>query len=566
MNNNKTTLLTGALFALALGSAAPAGLQAQTKSDYQALKTRVQELEAVVKKLEGAQPSAAASSASKIKLTDSLTELKLYGDLRLRYQYDQADQQLDVPSSSGALPGAFRNVDQRSRYRFRLRLNADFKLGPNIFGGFGLATGQAADSNFETYTSGFDNYNIFINKAFLGWKANDWLTVIAGKQANPFYTTELVWDADINPTGLVEVVDIGKALLPKESPFSLSLIAGQFVFFDNNEFELDSDANTDGFLFVEQLKAGWKFNKDTSITFAPGFMLHTAADVTGLRNSRAFSGAGALGTPITTQTTETTRNRVIANYNAAGQLTSVTVQPFTLTATQITPGAGGTTRTLQTDQSAGRRVTLTGAAAQAQAAAVGAPLAVAPGAGQTVQRDTDAVNVATTTATDFPAVSGETRDLYILTAPGEFAFKLGNLPTKLVWDFAYNLNGSERFHDIYRLQGHSTRDDIAFLAGFQLGDTKKAGDWSLYAQYRQLGVSSVDPNLNESDFALSALNVRGIKTGLSYNFTDYLNFTLTYSHAWNLDKNLIGGHATGGAAIADLNDVDVLQVDLSVKF
>src|SRR5678815_3251168 len=34
-------------------------------------------------------------AASKIKLSNSITELKLYGDLRLRYQYDNKDSQAD---------------------------------------------------------------------------------------------------------------------------------------------------------------------------------------------------------------------------------------------------------------------------------------------------------------------------------------------------------------------------------------------------------------------------------------------------------------------------------------
>src|SRR4051794_5152511 len=42
----------------------------------------------------------ASTSAGKIKLSNSITELKLYGDLRLRYQYDNKDAQLD-PSPVG---------------------------------------------------------------------------------------------------------------------------------------------------------------------------------------------------------------------------------------------------------------------------------------------------------------------------------------------------------------------------------------------------------------------------------------------------------------------------------
>src|SRR5438067_990777 len=146
MRPTKMRFIVTALLALTFGTSA---IQAQNKSDYDALKKRLQELEATVQKLENAQTKPEPNSAAaKIKLTDSITELKLYGDLRFRYQYDQADQQLYAPAPGGTTPeglagspGPFRNVDQRSRWRFRLRLSADFKLGEKIFGGVQLTTG-----------------------------------------------------------------------------------------------------------------------------------------------------------------------------------------------------------------------------------------------------------------------------------------------------------------------------------------------------------------------------------------------------------------------------------------
>ena len=79
MQYTKTKFIAAMLF-FALTLSNPA-IHAQTKADYQALKTRVQELEAVVQKLENAQTKPEPnSSAAKIKLTDSITELKLYGD------------------------------------------------------------------------------------------------------------------------------------------------------------------------------------------------------------------------------------------------------------------------------------------------------------------------------------------------------------------------------------------------------------------------------------------------------------------------------------------------------
>jgi Putative porin len=70
-----------------------------------------------------------------------------------------------------------------------------------------LGDNRAADTKNATYTGGYDQYNIFISRAFLGWNPVSGVTLIAGKQANPFYTTDLIYDPEVDPSGLVERVD-----------------------------------------------------------------------------------------------------------------------------------------------------------------------------------------------------------------------------------------------------------------------------------------------------------------------------------------------------------------------
>lgn len=441
----------------------------------------------------------AASDAGKIKLNPSISELKLYGDLRFRYQYDTRDPQLD-PAPVGVHQD--RNEDdrsqsgvQQSRYRFRLRVGAEIKLGENWFGGFELGTFQGSDSGNQTFENGFDDYNIYVTKAYLGWRPNEAFTFTAGKIPNPFYTTELVWDADITPSGVAEIIKFhelfggevdagfskdGKSVAPKraKSPWELSLIAGQFIFDDNAENNFDNDESTDAFLFQTQLVASYAFSKDVKATIAPGWLVYSAGSVTGAGNGQPFN--------------------------------------------------------------------------------------------------------------DSTSVSGATRNINLLLVPGDVSFKLAGRKAKFLWDFTYNVEGRKRAEDIYGLVAlrndagqdsdddvvdpddfnskHRPIDDLAFLAGLQLGENKKAGDWSVLGYYRQTGVSSIDPNLNDSDFALSRVNNRGFKFSLAYNFTDFAVGTLTYQYAWNLRQDLVGGQATGGAAIADANDVSIFQFDFSLKF
>ena len=419
---------------------------------------------------------AAQSSAGKLNLSSSVKELKLSGDVRARWQYDQLTPQT----------AASTNVQQRSRYRLRLRINGDYQLNDNFFAGFGLQTENKPDSGNQTMADtgattpggGFQNYNIYVSKAFIGWRPISSVTLIAGKQANPFYTTDMVWDSDINPTGFTQRVDFHKLL--ELGGIEASLVAGQFVLQDNNEYNPVTTAGTseadarDAFLYQIQLQVVAPLADGVKLTVAPGVIFNNGATVN--------PGAAAL------------------NANES----SVTLTPAVGTAGQ---------RTLD---------------------------------GQT----------------------------YIV-APGDVAFTVAGMKSKVLWDFSYNLQGGDRWDALVdtaalskdgvtgaALRGRvGSSDKTAALAGFQLGENKKKGDWSLLANYRYVGAVSVDPNINDSDWALSKLNMHGPKVAFGYNLGDATTLTLSYYSGNNIRKNL---NSTVGAL--DRNSVQVLQVDASVKF
>jgi hypothetical protein len=186
------------------------------------------------------------------------------------------------------------------------------------------------------------------------------------------------------------------------------------------------------------------------------------------------------------------------------------------------------------------------------------------------------------------------RDLNILLAPGDITYKLFGKPLSLYWDFAYNFSGNERFNRDYGpLFAHyfyvgnsatpsfserwspSLSDSLAWLVGLRYGENKKAGDFSLSADYRQVGIASIDPNLNSSNWALGNLNAEGWEFNAAYNFTDFLTGVLTFYYSDALTKNLYGGFATGNVPgvtssqqfpiARDRHDM-VLQANLLMKF
>jgi hypothetical protein len=463
---------------------------------------------------------AVSTSVAKIQIGDWVGELKLSGDLRLR---NQADQRTPMILTNPLLGPQDRNID-RDRWRFRLRLNADFKLAGNFFGGVQLATSdnRAADNKYATYTGGYDLYSIYISRAFMGWVPTPGLTFIAGKQANPYYTTDLIYDPDVDPQGLVERIDFpklfnmtfgeavaadgkeGKAAPPAPQPpgdsLEVSLIAGQFVFNNNNGDSGSTQLKWDSYQFQEQLFARLRIGDKLTITVAPGFL--------------SFNDSSSGGTP----------------------------------------GPHGT---------------------------IIPPVAMT---GQTFANGGTLNN-----SLPFPVTQ---RDLNIILAPCDITYNIFGKPLTVYWDFAYNFSGDDRFNRDYgplfshyfyvgrsatpsfnhRVQP-SFSDNVAWLVGLKFGENKKEGDYSVSGEYRQVGISSIDPNLNSSDFALSNLNVGGWEFNLAYNFTDFLTgvFKLYYSEA--LTKNLYGGYATGNVPgttnqfpiARDRHDM-VFEADLLMKF
>ena len=482
-------------------------------------KQEAEKLEAEVSK----EPVTTAPQGPVIKIGDWVQELDLYGDMRFREYYQNYEQQLPTQPISNY----DKNI-QRQRIRFRLRLDATFKLADNFFGGVELSTSDNRDGTTTnaTYTSGVDNYNIYISRAFMGWAPIDGITFVIGKQNNPFYTTELNWAPDVGPAGVVERVDFhrlfgwgsggepagyskdGKtapppAPAPSGFPLELSLIAGQFIFYNNNADSSLSFNKTDAFFFDTQLLGRVKlFHDAVEVTFGPQVQIWNNA------------GLGPTG--------------VLANG-----------QPNPATA----PAQGTGTGTLGTLDDA-------------------APFPVS------------------------------TRDEFYLQAPGDITFKLAGIPVSLYWDTTYNVWGPERFSQVYgpmfskviytkSKTGTVTttfadpvsptfQDYFGWLAGIKIGQNKKAGDLSLLVDYRQLGLASADPNINSNDFNLSYLNAVGWRFSVAYNLTDFAVFAVTGWFANNLDRNLYGGYATspptGGAALANANSSQVIAVDLAFKF
>src|SRR5437588_7205094 len=160
------------------------------------------------------------SSADKWKLSTSITEMELYGDVRFRYDYRAGETKSTGPVAAPPANGVAGTNDwqERERERYRLRLGLRGTLLDDWFFGLRLETNNNARTTNVTFgddtassTPGgggpFEKNSdgIYVGQAYGGYKGFPGFTFTAGRMPNPLViANRLVWDPDINPEGLAE--------------------------------------------------------------------------------------------------------------------------------------------------------------------------------------------------------------------------------------------------------------------------------------------------------------------------------------------------------------------------
>ena len=124
-----------------------------------------------------------------------LTGWKFGGDVRLRYE--------------GTYYDADSGFQDRNRERIRLRFKVSKNIGWGVTGVFQLASGMGFEptSTNQTLTDSFDRKDVWIDQAYITWTpdvAGHFFTFGGGKMANPFVSSPMVWDTDVNPEGFYE--------------------------------------------------------------------------------------------------------------------------------------------------------------------------------------------------------------------------------------------------------------------------------------------------------------------------------------------------------------------------
>lgn len=454
------------------------------------------------------------TSAGKLKLSTPITELEIYGDARLRFEYRGGRTAGDVSQPNDWL--------ERDRERYRLRIGLRGTLADDWFFGIRLETSQSNRSTNVTFgddtstTSGTtttfngpfakNSDGINVGQAYLGYKGFRDITLTGGKMPNPLVTTLMIWDADINPEGAAEqwkhtfTLNFGQSGLaqaeqsyskdnkalaiskPASEPWTLKIDVfanfAQFVYDDTNpENPVGPQKTTDGrlnpridaWMMAWQVGARFNFPKNYYFQIAP--VLYNYAG-----NGDTFNSHFVGGSPSLSNSASLATNQVGIN------------------------------------------------------------------------------------------------SLLVLEVPSEFGFKIGELPVRIFGDFAVNFEAGDRARaaqEAAQTAGFSIPDKgdqrYAFMIGAGIGQLKAKHDWQIQAWYQYTDQYAVDPNLVDSDIWDSRVNMKGVAVQGGYALSDAIIFNLTYGYAWRVNKAL-GTGGTGDIGINPLDKYQIFQADLNVRF
>jgi hypothetical protein len=201
--------------------------------------------------------------------------LKWEGDLRLRYQNDLfADGNapginfISEPYGLGSIDDPINTEEDRQRLRIRARLGLSAKITDHVSAGLRITTGNTSDpvSTNQTLGSDFNKFSLVLDRAFVKAKPWEWLSISGGRMPNPFFSTDLVWDDDLNFDGVAATFN----------PWIRSDRSGK-PFFTLGAFplqEVESSTTNlarDKWLYAAQAGLDWKMDANTRWRFGVAY-------------------------------------------------------------------------------------------------------------------------------------------------------------------------------------------------------------------------------------------------------------------------------------------------------
>jgi hypothetical protein len=233
-------------------------------------------------------------------LPEWIDGLKIYGDVRVRGRADtfgsgnrtRTGNAVNYPDYMAINEGDFDDADaangnvpflnttqDEERLQLRARLGVSADLGGGFSTDFRIATGNELDpvstnSNLANYLG---NQNINLDRAYIRYRGDPVgsggeLMAEAGRFDNPFFSTDLVWDDDVNFDGVASTFTY--PVSPEVAAFATAaFLPLQFVSGSSNDTASGSNLSAlDKYLYAAQLGLNWTpADEDYAVKFGAAY-------------------------------------------------------------------------------------------------------------------------------------------------------------------------------------------------------------------------------------------------------------------------------------------------------
>jgi hypothetical protein len=198
-----------------------------------------------------AEDEASPAPPPKTHAPEWVKNINLGGDFRARYD--------------GIYQSGRSSIPDRDRFRYRLRIGANYKLSDAFEIGFRLGSGEVNNaltasgagilgalggspfSNNSTFNGDGSKKFLFVDLAYASWKPRPWAQVEIGKMPNPFWMSDMLMDPDYTPEGSQE-----RFRFEINEKQSIGASLGQYVIQEN--FGNGGGNANDVYLLINQLE------------------------------------------------------------------------------------------------------------------------------------------------------------------------------------------------------------------------------------------------------------------------------------------------------------------------
>ncbi len=225
-------------------------------------------------------------------LPEWINRIRIYGDLRMRYQGDIFDKSnsnqfvnfnainngspFDIfgyANGTGSPPPFLNTTENRNLYRVRARVGVDVALDDWVTADVRIGTGSDAGPVSPNQTLGqpgdFNKYQLWVDKAYFKLTPLQQVTLFAGRMYNPFLPSDLMFYPDLSFDGVAAVgsqaIDDGLTAFGTAGAFPVSNTAFDFSTTNTTKY-----ASRDAYLAGIQAGLRWNVTPEYQATLGVG--------------------------------------------------------------------------------------------------------------------------------------------------------------------------------------------------------------------------------------------------------------------------------------------------------